>query len=1011
MAGYTTSEILNEVSRIFRARISPGRDGGTLNTRVEYEQLIELSYITFLLHTDAIFYLALLARNSLNAKLIQEINLVEDMLVALDDLGQVGKAVKDSSTLSNANTALLALDAAQSVANRPETRRFTALMDKFAEQFRSNIISRTTRSLVRPREDARNILQTDLQRLAKVHDQVLTSIFSLRDLLDNFNSLEVPSRVASTTITNIRANIQAMVDEMNSKSDAEILSRSRQNLLTTLAAKKAVQLLSGFADPTRIKVRSPVNPIPDTANHFGRVVGDGTPAFVLSGPGPWELPMTDSLEINVNGEALYTIDVDTILGAALNGRSDETFNIDSDHRDIYAIVDKEVHEITTSSHGLSSLSSLDYVQLGFKHLGVPVVMIGADQSEQQARSLSELRTLQTFTVASYNSTDRRLTGSGFASVDEGVTGFTAKHVGSYVLQGNNRWEIVEYEDATHVILSVPEVNVGSPPEPAAGAASLRGQTTDASGTSFSFLPALTIAPTVGKSVFIGPAVKTARFGIDGAKTIAGMITDIRNHLGGYDTFYTNDLGPALNRHVQASPVANNPGRLSLAARSKMDSYLQIGISFPRPKTGPATLVIVERSAHERLGFLAGESDSTNLLTPAELARWVNEGTAGVLAEVLTTEKGSGDQLSSWVGTTQVSDSSVPDFSVLVSEGDQIEIRNGTYSRSTRQILSVGSSFLTLSGDDFRANETGLTYRLFREQVKISTTKTDRGSSIEIVSSPTELGFPSSVHYGSISGFEAVNKRGELFSFGDAALGIKAGDILRVVGLGEFEIVDVGENLLSLAVGLPSNVEGKSFEVKSSAAEAYMLLSSALSTYTTSASLLKKNKLDESIDSIDAALTAAVLPGQNFASSRNKARRILADFLSILTASPRRSDEYVTEIPVSSMNLEDILSGFTVDIVPAMNSLIGAFVERKYNRAVDLLRTGQIVDFFNTNEETGSYGGALIDACRTVDGDLPASPTNAFAVDQTMNTAVASREGPDAEKDFGDTEGGGLNIEE
>lgn len=1011
MAGYTTSEILNEVSRIFRARIDPGREGGTLNTRVEYEQLLELAYITFLLHTDAVFYLALLARNSLNAKLIQEINLVEDMLVALDDLGQVGKAVKDTTTLSNANTALLALDAAQSVADRPETQRFAALMDKYAEQFRPNVVSRSTGNLVRPREDARNILQINLQRLDKLHNQVLTSIFALRDLLSNFNSMEVPSRVAATTISNIRANIQSMIDEIGSKSDTELLSRSRQNLLTSLAAKKAVQLLAGFTDPTRIKVRSPVNPIPESANHFGRVVGEGIPAYVLSGPGPWELPMTAPLVIKVNDETSYTIDVDTILGAALNGRTEEVFVIESGHDNLHIIVDKNVYSFLTTAHTTTSITASTYLQLGFKHLGIPVVMSGVDYSEQEPRSLTELRILQNFTVSGYASADRRVTGTGFSAVGETVTGFTPKHVGAYIRQGNNRWEIVEYEDSTHVIISVPEVNVGSPPVPSLAAAVLHGQTTDAPGTYFTFGPALTIAPTVGRTVSIGPTIKTARLDVSSTKTIAQIVENVRNHLGNYDSFYTNDLGPALNRHVKVAPVVNAPGKLSLSARSKMNAYLQVGTSFPRPKTGPASMQIVEDSVHDRLGFLTGEVDTTNLLTPAELAQWINEGTSGVLAEVVTSERGSGTQLSSNVGTTDVEDLSVPDFTTLVKVGDQIEILNGVYSRGTRQIQNISGSVLTLDGEDFKATEENLQYRLFRDQVRIGTTKTDRGSSIEIISGPPELEFPSGPYYGSISSFEAVNKKGELFQFGDVSLGLRSGDLLRIVGIGEFEISSVESERLNLISGLPSNLEGKSFEVKSVSAEAYTTMASLLSTYTTSASLLKRNKLDESIDAIDNALTAAVLPGQNFAASRNKARRILADFLSILTSEPRRSDEYSTEIPEASMNLEDILASYSVGTVPAVDSLLGAFIERKYNRAVNLLRTGQVVEFFDTNEETGSYGGALIDASRVVDRDLPAAPTSAFAVDQRMNLAVASEEVADADKDFGDTEGGGLDIQE
>ena len=73
MADYSTSEILNELARIFRARLTPGREGGTLNTQQEYGQLLEISSLTLLLQNDAIFYLAFLASNKLSSIVSQEI--------------------------------------------------------------------------------------------------------------------------------------------------------------------------------------------------------------------------------------------------------------------------------------------------------------------------------------------------------------------------------------------------------------------------------------------------------------------------------------------------------------------------------------------------------------------------------------------------------------------------------------------------------------------------------------------------------------------------------------------------------------------------------------------------------------------------------------------------------------------------------------------------------------------------------------------------------------------------
>ena len=104
MSDYTRSELLNEVSKVFRAGLAPGRDGGTLNTATEYQQLLEMVSITFLLNPDAVFYIARLAANQLSVAIAQEVAVLEDILVSLDDLSQIGSPVRDTTSLSNART-------------------------------------------------------------------------------------------------------------------------------------------------------------------------------------------------------------------------------------------------------------------------------------------------------------------------------------------------------------------------------------------------------------------------------------------------------------------------------------------------------------------------------------------------------------------------------------------------------------------------------------------------------------------------------------------------------------------------------------------------------------------------------------------------------------------------------------------------------------------------------------------------------------------------------------------
>jgi hypothetical protein len=1009
MSDFTQAEILNEVSKIFRAQIDPGREGGTLNTATEYEQLLELSSITFLLHNDAIFYLAFIARNYLYSLLTSEVAVLEDMLVALEDLSQLGSPVRDITTLSNADTALLALDASSSVTNRPETQRFSGLMDTFAAQLHPNVVSRMTRSLVRPREDARNVLKTDLAQVKILHDQLISLTFSLRDLMGNFVALDIPSKVAATTISSIRGNLDVLSTSITTDDAATNVAKSRQNLLTVLASKVAMNSLSQFTDPRDLKIRTPIEPIPSSIKHLGRVSGVGSPPSIISGPGPWVLPISEPIELTVNGSSYLTINVDTILGATLNGRASENFYPTPDKQHLHVIVDPEVRtNVLDASTDLTTAIFTEFMPLGFKHLGSPISFPGAYVNPSgepffrnlNPRIISEHRSLQGFTVVAFNALTNMITLSTPTAGDEPGAGLRTDHVGTYLKQtitgSTYRWEILEVLPPLgptfwYAIISIPDNVIPITPDVGASC-ELRGQTSVAGGTKITYsMPQVTTAP-VGNAV-IGPAVKTVRFDTPGPKTLNNLLTNIKANQGSYDTFYTGDVSQALNQHVKASAVAGNPGHLALTIRSKQNPYIKVSDSFLQVSNAaiqpnPPVAAYIKDSSHPVLGLILAESDTTNVLSPSELASWINASSGEIAAEVVTTELWKGDNLSLLVPNSpaEVVDPSV-DFSGVARVGDQIEIVSPDATvTGVYQITAISNSQLTLNRAGFSGAST-VSYRLFREQVKISTVRSDRGSSLEMTSGPAELGFATGAHYGALPSFEAVDKSGNLWDFS----AVSPGDVLRIIGSSlSTTVVSSSSTKLTVDPGLPSNIENVGFEVRSGSSTAYTAMQALLQTFTTSSVLLVKNHYDENLDVLDSSLTTALLPGQNFASSRNRARQAVADLISILSTTLQRSDEYTVEIPTAPLTLESILSPFVIPEVAALDSLLDAFLDRKYDRSVNLLKSAQITEFYSTNEETGSYSGAVISSSRTVIADLPKAPSAAHYVENQLNIATKFR---------------------
>lgn len=998
MADYSNAELLNEVSKVFRASLNPGKEGGTFNTFIEYQQLLEMTSVTFLFNPDSIFYIARLAANQLNSILVQEVAILEDMLVALDDLGQIGSPIRDTTTLSNARTSILSLDAAESVTNRPESQRFARQMDTFAAQLRKNLVSlEKDGAFVRPREEARNLIQANLVKLSALHAQLLDQIFSLRDALVEFLSLDLPSKVSTTALSSVSSRLQANIDEISTNTDTENVAASRRLFLETLANKVSVEILSTFTDPTEFKYRSPNRPIPSTLKHYGRVTGQGTPASVTTNAGPWVLPVSAPLVLSVSGGAPITLNLDTIKGAVLNARNSQAYEITSDKMDLHVTVDPQVWNSTiiyggTNWLGTPWVSGSDFIRLGFKHLGalilLPDVDTGIDPNDIHLRYITEMGELQTISAGNWTLSGSTLSASAFNASGEGAIGFQPGHVGAYIEDSWGQvFEVIQVISVTQCVLDLRGMTLP------AGLLKLRGTYSSGIGSTFlGFQPNLTTAVAPGDRVVIGPSVKTARLSA-GTRSAANIISDIQAEVGVFDAGH---VGAPLNWHISPELVSGDSTRICLRIRSKLNPFVQITGRFTRPRNPVGFAAIDEGSAHAIFGYREGETDTTSLLTPGELVDLVGA-QSGLTAEVLTTTLNEGT-LETSATTSQVIDTSANFTALGVAANDQIEILDGV-AAGTYRILSVLSA-TTLSVDIpvFIAKESS-TYRIFREQVQIAITSAGPNSYLTVVSAPSELGLTAGTVYSAIPSFEAVDKLGNKLSF----TGVLPGDFLRVVGQDEVVISDVQDTLLTLETGLQSTFTKVGFEIQSASARAFNTFNASLTTFTNSRNLLKKNNFDEDVSAIDNACTSAILPGQNFLSSRNQAKRMVSDLLSILTSTLLRSDEYSATVTINPNNLSDLLDTYGAAAIEVVDNILEAFSDRKYDRAATLLRACKFVDFYGTNEETGSFSGAVMNASRLVVKDLPNVSNTRHDFLAQRDIATSTLESTDAEEDFSDTD--------
>lgn len=994
MTDYSTTELRNELAQLFRVQLAVGSEGGTLNTEEEYAQLLEFAATTFFFHPGAVFYLAQMAANLLRAKVTQEVAVLEDLLVSLEDLKQVGSPVRNATSLSNARTAAVSLEAATTVSGRPELGRFTKQIDRVASDLRGNLISISRGNVfARTREDARGIARRNLTKLEELHSEVLSRTLALRDMVDEYEELDIPSRVSSTVLSSINTRLKDNIDFVLSSSDSDNLAANRGLFLALLTDKVAVQLLNSFTAPLELKYRSPNRPIPSGLTHRGRAAGVGTAASVTFTGGPWTYPISADLTIEVSGGAAQTLDLPNETGASLDGNAQGPFFLPLGATRLHVILDPDSYEITAQTGSTTTLIALNAtgLKLGFKHAASTLINLtrandpGAAITDWHPRRIVSLPVLLAFTDSSFDDV------TGILSVP--AASFTEDYVGLVIGDTNGAtYEITQYISSTSVRIDTRSLTV----EFLARNGDIRGILPTSSGN-LEVSPAFATAITSGEEFEWSPATATAEIpiGWKSRSTVGFIIEAETGSYRGHD---------ALWRHAVALGVPEDDSRLRLACRSAWNPYLQIGNSFlvHDDTAPPAAPTILQDSAHGIFGFRLGqrldpEYDTNDFLSPEELRALISGNLTGVTASISAVEELTGTVTTVW-GTTQVQQTAVDWEALGVEAGQILELRGVEAGKYFIESVNSASSITLRKSETFDAVQS-IDYAIFRQEVTLALADASFGSSLNITETPSEFGVATGIRYSVLPEFEAVTTQGEALSFD----GVEAGDLLRLAGSSEeYDITEVNDTRLTIDGGLPSNLQGYGFEIMGSAARGYETLSAQLQTFTTSPTLLKKNSFDSGVEKIVNAVTRATLPGLAFIATINQAQRLVAELMALLSTNFTREGEYSVTIPGSSYNLEDILRSYTASKVSALDHVIDMFLSRRYERAAKLLRRGSLADFFATTEETGSFSGAVLKASRDVLGDLPLESSDLGDVESKYDRAVGLIDS-DEDDDFSDIE--------
>jgi len=1040
MPTFSPIDISNEVSRLVRGELKPSWTAGLTDPINSFDQLMEVVTASFILHPDSLLYTARLTANRLSAFVLQEAALLENMMVALEYVGQSVEVPVGSATyLRNANTALLALDASVSVEHRPELQVYARNMRSFSDDMKKSVVDEDG-TLLMTSEEAKTLLRTDLPSLEEIHAKVLALAQRLITMVDDYTTLDVPSKVAKTTIKNARAVNEEMISLVENGTKQSKEEKRKSMLLRSLVEQSVVDQVVAAQAPAATKI--------NTAGTGATLetTGEGEPATISTGVGPWEQPLAD-FSIKANGGTAQVVPLASTWGVELVGTSVGDFEVPAAERELYVVVDSNSYEFTlkacynpdpvppfvppplapqTSSAVVNIVLEISTrPPICFKHVGAtlmpsekfyydyPVVvppvippLFGA-YSDLFPKLITELEKLGQYASASWNGDEITVTG---LSRPSGPAAFNAEDVGRYLKIGSTRFEITKYVSATKVEVD----RRGLTPSSGAGEIyGMDGPTIRTGnngfwvGSSGPFYLKITVSPEfetnpvsvphptipittwVGLPMTILPATKRGIFNT-GARTVANLISDLNDDA---------DLqGRELKLHVRAQADLINSSKLALRARSKVEPYLEVMNVFSEINKTLKTLEIWEipgytvnppivrkESASKIVGFKPSQSDSRDILKPTELAELINAKVTGVTAEMVSTDISTVDG-NTVAGQARVYSAAANFTTMGVQEWWQVEVIADTTSGKYYVDSVVNANTLALKTTKFSPKEIGQ-LRVFTETVKLTSTVTDSTSSIELVSPPSVLAFPATFVMGVLPAVKATDANGDPVDL--EAAGVEAGDDIDVDGTPNTVAAVAGAGA---TLGTPiAPASGLPFSVTHSSRASYDLMVERISLLLNSRSYLDLHNFNVNLDALDAALSPVLAASEGLSTPRVKVRNMLRRLLTCMVETAKRSDEHGYS-PTGDLHFDTTLAAYEVTPSEAVDNVLDALDEKHYDRATDLLLDGKFADFFEVSQETASYGGSVIDATKAVAKDLPELDSTMESISGIANSRTQVYEG-------------------
>lgn len=346
---YSSDELKAAVSELVQGTVSFKRDVlGPRDAGSSFNEVRELVNSTMLYEPDSVFYLIYVASQALQKIVTDEVDILDNLLDAVDDLLKPSKPIKDVSSVAEASVALAAVGGALARSGRigtSEYNRYLKAIERSKKTFGSATkltftprgSSQAITDIVRPAAQAKKDTTTYFNDLKGQHAKLLERVENLLSAYEAFDLDELATLVARRQVTRAQQQLGDLHTQLNSLGPEERTELARDALLKVLSNKSAINSMTNAPEPGGTKL---IQTLGGAAAYRLTASGVGT-APVLEGTvsAPYKLikSTSDNLRVTLNGvsrdiELLPNGDSfsDGIVQAELTGAKSGPFQIYQD---------------------------------------------------------------------------------------------------------------------------------------------------------------------------------------------------------------------------------------------------------------------------------------------------------------------------------------------------------------------------------------------------------------------------------------------------------------------------------------------------------------------------------------------------------------------------------------------------------------------------------------------------------------------------------------------------------